>query len=244
MCIRDRSWIRGFLASRRTPAGLAKLTDDDYFRMIFAGLGAVVGLVVVWVVWPGGSSWLVNSGRDLFEVLGDKFGEGRGSLVDDPPISAARPDFEQRGNFINPGPGGLNFSPGFAAVFFGIVFYTAAFIAEIVRAGILAVPKGQTEAAQAIGLKRSTMLRRVILPQAFRVSLPPLGNQYLNLTKNTSLAIAVGASELVQVGQTVYNQTGKSLEVFAIWMGFYLACSLTISVVVNFFNVRLAIVER
>lgn len=238
------SWIRGFLASRRTPAGLAKLTDDDYFRMIFAGLGAVVGLVVVWVVWPGGSSWLVNSGRDLFEVLGDKFGEGRGSLVDDPPISAARPDFEQRGNFINPGPGGLNFSPGFAAVFFGIVFYTAAFIAEIVRAGILAVPKGQTEAAQAIGLKRSTMLRRVILPQAFRVSLPPLGNQYLNLTKNTSLAIAVGASELVQVGQTVYNQTGKSLEVFAIWMGFYLACSLTISVVVNFFNVRLAIVER
>ena len=87
-------------------------------------------------------------------------------------------------------------------------------------------------------------MRRVILPQAFRVSLPPLGNQYLNLTKNTSLAIAVGASDLVQVGQTVYNQTGKSLEVFAIWMGFYLACSLTISVVVNFFNVRLAIVER
>ena len=124
------------------------------------------------------------------------------------------------------------------------MLYTAAFIAEIVRAGILAVPKGQTEAAQAIGLRRSTMLRRVILPQAFRVSLPPPGNQYLNLTKNTSLAIAVGASDLVQVGQTVYNQTGKSLEVFAIWMGFYLACSLTISVVVNFFNVRLAIVER
>ena len=237
-------WIKRFLDSRRTPAGLAKLTDDDYFRMIFAGVGAVVGLAFVWLIWPGGSSWLVNSGRDLFEVLGDKFGEGRDSWSEDRPFGAAQPDFEQRGNFLNVGPGGLNFSPGYAAVFFGIVFYTAAFIAEIVRAGILAVPKGQTEAAQAIGLKRSTMLRRVILPQAFRVSLPPLGNQYLNLTKNTSLAIAVGASELVQVGQTVFNQTGKSLEVFAIWMGFYLACSLTISVVVNFFNVRLAIVER
>lgn len=234
------NWIRLFLNSRRTPAGLAKLTDDDYFRMIFAGVGAVFAGAFIWILWPGGSSWLVNSGSDLFNVLGDKFGDGR----DGGPLGLGRPDFEQRGKFPNPGPGGLNFSQGFAAVFFGIVLYTAAFIAEIVRAGILAVPKGQTEAAQAIGLRRSTMLRRVILPQAFRVSLPPLGNQYLNLTKNTSLAIAVGASDLLQVGQTVYNQTGKSLEVFAIWMGFYLACSLTISVVVNFFNVRLAIVER
>ena len=208
--------------------------------MIFAGVGAVFAGVFIWILWPGGSSWLVNSGSDLFNVLGDKFGDGR----DGAPLGLGRPDLEQRGNFPNPGPGGLNFPQGFAAVFFGIVLYTAAFIAEIVRAGILAVPKGQSEAAQAIGLRRSTMLRRVILPQAFRVSLPPLGNQYLNLTKNTSLAIAVGASDLVQVGQTVYNQTGKSLEVFAIWMGFYLACSLTISVVVNFFNVRLAIVER
>ena len=133
---------------------------------------------------------------------------------------------------------------GFAALFFGVVLYTSAFIAEIVRGGILAVPKGQTEAAQAIGLRRSTMLRRIILPQAFRVSLPPLGNQYLNLTKNTSLAIAVGYSDVVQVGQTIFNQTGRSLEVFMIWMLFYLACSLTISVVVNFFNVRLKIVER
>ncbi|MEM9468132.1 MAG: ABC transporter permease subunit [Actinomycetota bacterium] len=233
-------WIRRFLNSRRTPAGLAKLTDDDYFRMIFAGVGALIGAVFIWLIWPGGSSWLVNSGSDLFGVLGDKFGDGR----DGSPFGLGRPDFEQRGNFVNPGPGGLNFSQGFAAVFFAIVLYTAAFIAEIVRAGILAVPKGQTEAAQAIGLRRSTMLRRVILPQAFRVSLPPLGNQYLNLTKNTSLAVAVGATDLVQVGQTVYNQTGRSLEVFAIWMGFYLACSLTISVIVNFFNVRLAIVER
>ena len=238
------NWIRRFLDSRRTPAGLAKLTDDDWFRMIFAGVGAMIAALFIWVIWPGGSSWLVNSGRDFFDVAADKFGDGRGSWSDDPPIDAMRPDIEQRGRFANPGPAGLNFSTGFAAVFFGIVLYTAAFIAEIVRGGILAVPKGQTEAAQAIGLRRSTMLRRVILPQAFRVSLPPLGNQYLNLTKNTSLAIAVGATDLVQVGQTIFNQSGKSLEVFSIWMLFYLACSLTISVVVNFFNVRLAIVER
>ncbi len=237
------NWIRRFLNSRRTPAGLAKLTDDDWFRMIFAGVGAAIAAAVIWVVWPGGSSWLINSTRDLFEVASDKFGAGRDSWQNDRPLGAARPDFAE-GRFANPGSAGLNFSAGFAAVFFGIVLYTAAFIAEIVRGGILAVPKGQTEAAQAIGLRRATMLRRVILPQAFRVSLPPLGNQYLNLTKNTSLAIAVGASELVQVGQTIGNQTGKNLEVFAIWMLFYLACSLTISVVVNFFNVRLAIVER
>jgi len=237
-------WIKRFLDSRRTPAGLAKLTDDDWFRMIFAGVGAVIAAVMLLVIWPGFSSWLINSSRDLFEVLADKFGDGRGNWRTDWPIDASRPDIVKAGNFANPGPAGLNFSQGFAAVFFAIVLFTAAFIAEIVRGGILAVPKGQTEAAQAVGLRRSTMLRRVVLPQAFRVSLPPLGNQYLNLTKNTSLAIAVGYTDLVQVGQTIFNQTGRSLEVFAIWMLFYLACSLTISVVVNFFNIRLQIVER
>ena len=111
-------------------------------------------------------------------------------------------------------------SAGFAAVFLGVTLYTAAFIAEIVRGGILAVPKGQTEAASAVGLSRGQALRHIILPQAFRIILPPLGNQYLNLTKNTSLAIAVGMSDVVQIGQTVYNQTGKTLPVVAIWMLF------------------------
>jgi len=232
-------WIRRFLDSRRTPAGLAKLTDDDYFRMIFAGVGAGIFVVVVLVLWPGLSSWVLNSSRDFFEFLAAKFGDRSGN-----PIDAKRPEIVQAGNFPNYGPAGLNLSIGFAAVYFGVVFYTAAFVAEIVRGGILAVPKGQTEAAAAVGLRRSTALRRVVLPQAFRIIMPPLGNQYLNLTKNTSLAIAVGYSDLVQVGQTVYNQTGKTLPVFSIWMLFYLACSLTISVVVNFFNVRLKIVER
>ena len=233
-------WIRRFLARHRTPAGLMKLTDDDKFRIIFAGVGALAVIAFVLVVWPGLSSWIINSGTDLLGVIADKFGDGRTGR----PIDIKRPDVEQLGNFPNPGPGGLNLTQGGAAVFFGVVLYTASFIAEIVRGGILAVPKGQTEAAQAVGLRRVTMLRRVILPQAFRVILPPLGNQYLNLTKNTSLAIAVGYSDFVQVGQIVYNQTGKTLEVISLWMLFYLACSLTISVVVNFFNIRMKIVER
>ncbi len=243
-------WIRRFLARRRTPAGLMKLADDDWFRIIFAGLGALM-VVVTLAAWPRlsgivvdllgrtGVDWL-RMDNGIFGWLADKFGDGRSGQ----PIDAKRPDIEQLGNFPNYGPGGLNLIQGLAAVYFGVVLYTAAFIAEIVRGGILAVAKGQTEAAQALGLRRVTMLRRVILPQAFRVIMPPLGNQYLNLTKNTSLAIAVGYTDLVQVGQTVYNQTGKTLEVVAIWMLFYLACSLTISVVVNFFNVRLKIVER
>ena len=233
-------WIRRFLARLRTPAGLMKLTDDDKFRIIFAGVGALAFIAFVLVVWPGLSSWIINSGTDLFEVIANKFGDGRTGR----PIDIKRPDIEQLGNFPNLGPAGLSLTQGGTAVFFGVVLYTASFIAEIVRGGILAVPKGQTEAAQAVGLRRVTMLRRVILPQAFRVILPPLGNQYLNLTKNTSLAIAVGYSDFVQVGQIVYNQTGKTLEVISLWMLFYLACSLTISVIVNFFNVRMKIVER
>jgi len=233
-------WIKRHIDRLRTPAGVAKLSDDDYFRMIFAGLAALLVSLFIIRGWPGLASWIVNSGSDLFEVLADKFGDGRTG----PPIDAKRPDIVKPGNFANYGPAGLNFTLALAAVYFGVVLYTAAFIAEVVRGGILAVPKGQTEAAQAVGLRRSTMLRRVILPQALRVILPPLGNQYLNLTKNTSLAVAVGYSELVQVGQTIYNQTGKTFEVVSIWMLFYLACSLTISSVVNFFNVRLRIVER
>ena len=233
-------WIRRFLAQRRTPAGLTRLTDDDWFRMIFAAVAAGAVVLFAVAVWPGLASWLINSSGDGLGLLADKFGDGRTGA----PIDAMRPDIVQPGNFANYGPAGLNLPIGFAAVYFGVVFYTAAFIAEIVRGGILAVPKGQSEAAQALGLRRSTMLRRVILPQALRVILPPVGNQYLNLTKNTSLAIAVGYSDLVQIGQTVYNQTGKTLQVMAIWMLFYLACSLTISAVVNFFNIRLRIVER
>jgi general L-amino acid transport system permease protein len=233
-------WIRRFLRSLSSGGGRAKLSDDDWFRMIFASVGALIGAFVVLVAWPGFSSWLLNSGRDLFELLEIRFGDGNGGA----PLDAKRPDVVKPGNFANYGPAGWNMSAGFAAVFGGVVFYTSAFIAEIVRGGILAVPKGQIEAASAIGLSRAQSLRHIVLPQALRIIMPPMGNQYLNLTKNTSLAVAVGMSDVVQIGQTVYNQTGKTLPVVAIWMLFYLTVSLTISVVVNFFNVRLKLVER
>ena len=231
--------IKRFLDSRRTPAGLAKLTDDDWFRMIFIGLAALIAVFVVARAWPGLSSWIVNSGRDLFGVAADKFGDGRGSQ----PFDAMKPTLSE-GRFVNYAPTGLTMSVFYASLFFGLVFYTSAFIAEIVRGGILAVPAGQNEAAAALGLSRGQALRKVVLPQAFRVIMPPLGNQYLNITKNTSLGIAVGFSEIVQVGQTVYNKNSQTLAVFSIYMIFFLTCSLTISSVVNTINRRLAIVER
>jgi len=232
-------WIKRFLDSKRSPAGLAKLTDDDYFRMIFAGVAALAFMAFAWRVWPGGASWLINSGSDFWGWLGDKFGNGRNAR----PLDGMRPTINE-GRFSNYGPTGWTMTVFFGSLFLGLVLYTASFIAEIVRGGILAVPKGQTEAAMALGLSRVQALRKVILPQAFRVIMPPLGNQYLNITKNTSLAIAVGLSDVVQVGQTVYNKNNQTLAVFGIWMAFYLICSLTISAIVNFVNGRLAIVER
>ena len=232
-------WIRRFLDSRRTPAGLAKLIDDDWFRMIFSGFGALLAVFVVWRGWPGLSSWIINSGRDFWGLLGDKFGDGRGAT----PFDAMRPTLSE-GRFVNYGDTGRPLTGLYAARSHGLVFYPTACIAEVVRGGILAVPAGQAEAASALGLNRAQTLRKVVLPQAFRVIMPPLGNQYLNITKNTSLGIAVGFSEIVQVGQTVYNKNSQTLAVFSIYMIFYLTCSLTISFVVNTINRRLAIVER
>jgi len=233
------SFIVRFLNSRRTPAGLAKLTDDDYFRMIFALVGAALFSLVVWVVWPGLSSWVINSGSDFWGWLGDKFGGERGAR----PLDGMLPTVTE-GNFAQYGPTGWNLNVFRASLLVGLVLYTASFIAEIVRGGILAVHKGQTEAASALGLNRFQSLRQVILPQAFRVVMPPLGNQYLNITKNTSLAIAVGLSDVVQVGQSIFNKNGQALAVFVIWMAFYLSLSLTISFIVNKINNRLKIVER
>ncbi len=233
------NWIRRFLNSRRSPAGMAKLTDDDYFRMLFSLLGAAMAALVLWVIWPGLSSWIINSGSDLFQVIADKFGDGRSNTV----IDAARPSVTE-GRFSNYDVGGATLTNFHAALLVGLVLYTASFIAEIVRGGVLAVAKGQSEAAAALGLSRIQSLRKVVLPQAFRVIMPPLGNQYLNITKNTSLGIAVLYSEVVQVGQSIFNKNNQVLAVFSIWMAFYLACSLTISFVVNWINGRLAIVER
>lgn len=140
--------------------------------------------------------------------------------------------------------GGISLSPEFAALLFGLTFYTAAFIAEIVRGGILAVSHGQSEAAFALGLRQTQVLRLVVLPQALRIIVPPTTSQYLNLTKNSSLAVAIGYPDLVSVGNTTLNQTGQAIEAVTIFMAVYLTFSLTISVLMNWYNRSIALVER
>ncbi len=154
---------------------------------------------------------------------------------------AFEPPVLERFNFR----GGLQLPPEFAALAFGLTIYTAAFIAETVRAGILAVNKGQTEAAQSLGLKENDRLRLVIVPQAMRVIIPPLTSQYLNLTKNSSLGAAIGYPELVNVfAGTSLNQTGRAIECIAITMGVYLVLSLLTSAIMNWYNGRVRLVER
>jgi general L-amino acid transport system permease protein len=140
--------------------------------------------------------------------------------------------------------GGLAIAPEFLALYMSLSLYTASFIAEIVRAGIRGVGKGQTEASFALGLRPGSTTRLVILPQAMRIIVPPLTSQYLNLTKNSSLAIAVGYPDLVSVGGTILNKSGNSIQIVAIWMVVYLTISLLTSLFMNWFNTRVALVER
>jgi len=147
-----------------------------------------------------------------------------------------------------PGPfnisGGGSLTPEYITILAGLTFYTAAFIAEIVRAGVLAVPFAQTEAARALGLNRSHTLRSVVLPQALRVIVPPITGQYLNLTKNSSLAVAIGYPDLVSVANTILNQSGRAVECIVIIMAVYLTLSLLMSAIMNWYNSRVAIKER
>jgi general L-amino acid transport system permease protein len=141
--------------------------------------------------------------------------------------------------------GGVEILPEFAALLVALSVYTAAFIAEAVRAGVLAVPHGQTEAAQALGLRPGTTLRFVVVPQAMRVIIPPLTSQYLNLIKNSSLAVAIGYPDLFQVfAGSVLNLTGQAVEVVAITMAVYLSISLVTSLLMNLYGYALAVEER
>jgi general L-amino acid transport system permease protein len=137
--------------------------------------------------------------------------------------------------------GGVSLSPEFAALLFGLTFYTAAFIAEIVRSGIEGVSRGQSEAALALGLRRSQVLRLVIVPQALRIIVPPMLSEYLALTKNSSLAIAIGYPELMSITNTTLNQTGQAVEAITLMMAIYLAISLTTSLLMNWYNRRIAL---
>lgn len=140
--------------------------------------------------------------------------------------------------------GGLRLTPEFAALLAGLVVYTGAFIAEVIRGGILSVSRGQIEAARAMGLSSMQTLRLVVLPLALRVIIPPLISQYLNLTKNSSLAIAIGFVDLFFVGRTIINQAGQAVPVFILIMGIYLSLSLLTSFLLNIYNRRVQLVER
>jgi general L-amino acid transport system permease protein len=148
---------------------------------------------------------------------------------------------ELRGfNFV----GGWTLSPEYFALLIALVTYTSAFIAEIVRSGIEAVPRGQWDAAQALGLRRSFVLQHIVLPQALRVVIPPMTSQYLNLTKNSSLAVAIGYQDIVSIANTTLNQTGQAIEAIALIMLVFLTISLGISLFMNWYNARIALVER
>jgi general L-amino acid transport system permease protein len=157
-------------------------------------------------------------------------------------LAPMRFDLPVRGRFNFQG--GLALSSGFTALLAGLVIYTAAFIAEVVRGGIQAVRRGQLEAARALGLSEGQTLRLVIFPQALRIIVPPLTSQYLNLAKNSSLAIAVGYPDLFKVGTTMANQTGQPVPVIVMVMGTYLAISLITSLLMNLYNRRVQVLER
>jgi general L-amino acid transport system permease protein len=203
----------------------------------------IIGLIGAWLVRRWAIKRQFETGEQFPHVL-----TGLGFIIGLPllalivsgwPISLEMPELKGF-NFV----GGMNLVPEFMALFLALSIYTAGFIAEIVRAGIQAVSHGQTEAAYALGLRRGLTLRLVIIPQALRVIIPPLASQYLNLTKNSSLAVAIGYPDLVATGGTVLNQTGQAVEVISIWMAVYLSLSLLTSAFMNWYNARMRLVER
>jgi general L-amino acid transport system permease protein len=143
-------------------------------------------------------------------------------------------------NFQN----GLRLTPEFAGVFVALTMYTSAFIAEVIRAGIQAVDKGQLEAARAVGLRPTQVLSLVILPQALRIIVPPMISQYLNLTKNSSLSLAIGYQDIFSVGKIAINQSGRAVPVFVLVMVIYLILSLFTSFILNIYNRRIQLVTR
>ena len=162
-----------------------------------------------------------------------------GALAVGGPIGFDLPQ-QQRFNFV----GGLTISPELTALLVGLVVYTAAFIGEVVRGGIQAVRRGQLEAAASIGLTDMQTLRMIVLPQALRIIVPPLTSQYLNLAKNSSLAIAVGFADLFSVSRTMANQTGNPISVILLVMATYLLISLVTSLLMNIYNRRVQVLER
>ena len=207
------------------------------------GLGALLGGVAGWAYRRWAQREFERTGRErnrwLVPLAAVLLLAAAGWAAGGAPREWSRP--EQLTFMVD---GGISATPEFLAVLIGLVMYTGAFIAEVVRGGIQSVSLGQHEAANALGLSRRKSMRLVILPQALRVIIPPLTNQYLNLTKNSSLAVAIGYPDLVSIANTTLNQTGRAVECIAIIMLVYLSTSLGTSALMNWYNNRVAIHER
>ncbi len=208
-----------------------------------AVVGLFAGVVAAWLYrrWAFRQFEATGRIRSMFwvPVVIVLAGGVLGWLVGGAPMAMNAP---KQGEFAVEGGGSL--TPEFMAVLLGLTVYTAAFVAEVVRAGIQSVARGQSEAASALGLGRGQEMRLVMLPQALRVIIPPLTNQYLNLTKNSSLAVAIGYPDVVSIANTALNQTGRAVECIAIVMIIYLCTSLITSLLMNWYNARAAIKER
>ena len=211
------------------PAPVFAATFPPWLAFVAAGVALAVGARLF---LPRGRRWLGLVALLAAPLVG-------WLVLGEAPVGVDVPVL-QRFNFT----GGLALSSGFTALLVGLVLYTAAFIGEVVRGGILAVRRGQVEAARALGLSEGHILRLVVFPQALRVIVPPLTSQYLNLAKNSSLAIAIGYPDLFSVSQTMANQTGQPVSVIVMVMGTYLAISLVTSLLMNLFNRRVQVLER
>ena len=206
----------------------------------------ILGLISIFIIWLAlrttrrRASLPLSPWWNLAYIVVPALIIGIGALIQpQPPLTPTVPELTGL-NFS----GGLRLTPEFAALLFGLVVYTGAFIAEIVRAGIQAVSKGQTEAARSLGLTTSQTLRLVVFPQALRIMVPPVTSQYLNLAKNSSLAIGIGYPDLFSVAGTAFNQTGAAIEIITIMMLSYLSISLFTSLLMNIYNTRIQLVER
>ncbi len=210
---------------------------------VWAALGLLAGVVVAWAYrrWAIAKFEQTGQVRSLFWTpLALVIGMGVvGWLVGGAPTALNHPS---KGEFAIENGGAL--TPEFLAVLLGLTMYTAAFVAEVVRSGIQSVALGQKEAAAALGLTQGQTMRLVMLPQALRVIIPPMTNQFLNLTKNSSLAVAIGYPDVVSISNTAINQTGRAVECIAIVMLVYLSTSLITSLLMNWYNARAAIKER
>ena len=206
----------------------------------------VIGVVGAIALWRWRTHIMIEQGRpgnQLLWALGPLVAAVLLAfiLTGNVPFSLSLPQVVEEGTQLQ---GGLRLSPEFGTLLTGLVVYTASFIAEIIRAGIESVPRGQWEAARALGLKPGRIMRMVVLPQALRVIIPPLNSQYLNLVKNSSLAVAIGFPDVYFVASTTFNQTGRAPEVMLIIMVIYLTISLSISLVMNWYNQKVQLKQR